>query len=164
MAFRNSVGPAASSINSSDAGCDCLWAQATWCNSELMAIGAELTRGVRSITDLVVFDEEEITEDILLARAKATVEQIEAMARHYNKAQEAKEKLVGIDQKKHPKRCRRCRWKAGRELVAASRAVRKSAHWLAGDHDYSGQHELLPVDFPLVSTTSCIPAQNPMSR
>jgi RNA polymerase primary sigma factor len=91
---------------------------------ELMAIGAELTRGVRSITDLVVFDEEEITDDILLARAKTTVGHIEAMARHYKKAQAAQEKLAGIDQKKHPKRCRRCRWKAGRELVAASRAVR----------------------------------------
>jgi RNA polymerase primary sigma factor len=91
---------------------------------ELMAIGADLARGVRSIKDLVVFDEEEITGEILLTRVKATIEQIDAMARHYEKAQAAKEKLAGIDQKKHPKRCRRCRWKAGRELVAVSRAVR----------------------------------------
>ena len=91
---------------------------------ELMRISAELTRGVRSIKDLMVFDEEAITDDILLTRAKTTVEHIEAMAGHYKKAQAAKEKLAGIDQKKHPKRCRRCRWKAGRELVAVSRAVR----------------------------------------
>jgi RNA polymerase primary sigma factor len=91
---------------------------------ELMAIGADLTRGVRSIKDFVVFDEEEITCDILLTRVKATIEQIDAMARHYEKAQAAKEQLAGIDQKKHPKRCRRFRWKASRELVAVSRAVR----------------------------------------
>jgi hypothetical protein len=36
-------------------------------------------------------------------------------------------------------------------------ALRRSAHWLPGEHDYSGRNELLPVDFPLVSSTSCIP-------
>jgi RNA polymerase primary sigma factor len=91
---------------------------------ELMTISAELTRGVRSIKDLVVFDEEEITDEILLTRVKATVEHINVMAGHYRKALRAREQLTGIDQKKHPRRCRRCRWKAGRELVAVSRAVR----------------------------------------
>jgi hypothetical protein len=50
------------------------------------------------------------------------------------------------------------------ECMQVVGALRKSAHWRAGDHDYSGQHELLPVGFPLSSTTSCIPAQNPKSR
>src|SRR5437899_5892779 len=89
-----------------------------------MTSGAGLTRGVRSIKDLVVFDEEEITDDILRTRARATVDHIEAMAKHYKKAQAAKEKLGGIDKKKNPKLYRRWRWKTGREMVAVSRAAR----------------------------------------
>jgi RNA polymerase primary sigma factor len=91
---------------------------------ELVTVGAELSRGVRPIKDLVVFDQEEITDDILLTRAKETVELIEAMAKHYKNAQAAKEELAGIDRKKNPKRYRHYRWKAGREMVAVSRAIR----------------------------------------
>jgi len=45
------------------------------------------------------------------------------------------------------------------ECIQVVPALRKSAHWLPGDHDYSGQNELLPVGFPLSSSTSCIPVQ-----
>jgi hypothetical protein len=43
-------------------------------------------------------------------------------------------------------------------------ALRKSAHWEPGQHDYSGRNELLPVDFPLNSSTSCIPALKPQGK
>jgi hypothetical protein len=43
-------------------------------------------------------------------------------------------------------------------------ALRKSAHWLPGVHDYSGRNALLPVDFPLVSSTSCIPVPNAQGK
>jgi RNA polymerase primary sigma factor len=91
---------------------------------ELLTIGADLKCGTRLIRDLVVFDEEEITDTILLARAKATIHVIEAAAAHYKRVQTGKEKLAGIDRKKHPKRFRRCRWTLGRDMVAVSRAVR----------------------------------------
>jgi hypothetical protein len=42
------------------------------------------------------------------------------------------------------------------ECIQIVPALRKSAHWRAGEHDYSGKHELLPVGFALTSTTSCI--------
>lgn len=45
------------------------------------------------------------------------------------------------------------------ECIEIVPALRKSAHWHAGEHDYSGQHELLPVGFMLTSSTSCIAAQ-----
>ena len=41
---------------------------------ELLSIGADLKCGTRSIKDLVVFDEEEITDAIVLARTKATID------------------------------------------------------------------------------------------
>ena len=91
---------------------------------ELLTVGADLKSGTRLIKDLVVFDEEEITEAILLARAKATTDLIDAVAAHYKRVQTGKEKLAGINQKKHPKRYRRCRWTLGRDVVAVSRAIR----------------------------------------
>jgi RNA polymerase primary sigma factor len=91
---------------------------------ELLTIGADLKRGTRSIKDLVVFDEEEITDAILLARAKATIDLIDAVAAHYKRVQTGKGKLAGIDPKKYPKRYRGCRWSLEREMVALSRAIR----------------------------------------
>jgi RNA polymerase primary sigma factor len=91
---------------------------------ELLALGADLKSGTRLIKDLVVFDEEEITDAILLARANATIGYVDAMATHYKRVQTGKEKLAGIDRKKHPKRYQRCRWTLGREMVAVSRAIR----------------------------------------
>jgi len=91
---------------------------------ELLTIGADLKCGKRLIKDLVVFDEEEITDVILLARAKATIDVIDAAAAHYKNVQTGKEKLAGIDPKKYPKRYRRCRWMLERDMVAVSRAIR----------------------------------------
>jgi hypothetical protein len=48
--------------------------------------------------------------------------------------------------------------KAG-ECIQIVPALRKSAHWPPGQHDYSGQHELLPPGFSLSSSTSCLPAE-----
>jgi RNA polymerase primary sigma factor len=91
---------------------------------ELLTIGADLKRGTRPIRDLVVFEEEEITDAIVLARAKATIDLIDAVAGHYERVQTGKEKLAGINAKKYPKRYRRCRWMLQREVVAVSRAIR----------------------------------------
>ncbi len=91
---------------------------------EILTIGADLKCGRRSIKDLVVFDEEEITHDILLARTQATIDVLDVVAAHYKRVETGKEKLAGIDQKKHPKRYRHCRWTLGREVVAVSRAIR----------------------------------------
>ena len=91
---------------------------------ELLSIRTELKCGARPIKDLVVFDEEEITEAIVMARTKATIDLLDAMAVHDKRVQTAKEKLDGIDRKKHAKRFRRGRWTLGREMVAVSQAVR----------------------------------------
>src|SRR5262249_22444986 len=91
---------------------------------ELLTIAADLKRGTRSIKELVVFDEEEITDAIVLARTKATIDHLDAMAVHGKRVQIGKEKLAGIDREKHPKRYRHCRWTLGREMITVSRAVR----------------------------------------
>ena len=48
---------------------------------------------MRSIKELVAFDEEEITEEIVQARLKDFVGKIDDVGKHYKKAQQLVEKL-----------------------------------------------------------------------
>jgi RNA polymerase primary sigma factor len=91
---------------------------------EVKAIGSDLECGVRSIKELVVFNEEDVTDEVLTARAQETISEIKKMVSHYDKAQKIEEKLDGINKKKNPKLYRRTRWKLGRERVAVSRVIR----------------------------------------
>ena len=81
---------------------------------EVMAIADDLKKGVRSIKEIVVFDEEELTEEIVINRIKETVGHIDELAKHYKKAQQLAEKLTDLSQKKKPREYRRCRWNLGR--------------------------------------------------
>jgi RNA polymerase primary sigma factor len=91
---------------------------------EILALGEDLKRGVRSIKELVAFDEEEITEEIVQARLKNFVGKIDDVAKHYKKVQPLQEKLANIIQKKKPKDHRRARWALGRAQVAVSTGIR----------------------------------------
>jgi RNA polymerase primary sigma factor len=91
---------------------------------EVRTIGSDLERGVRSIKELVVFNEEDVTDDVLSARAEETISKIKKMVAHYDKAQKIEEKLDGINKKKNPKLYRRTLWRLGREKVAVSRVIR----------------------------------------
>ena len=39
---------------------------------EIVALGEDLKRGVRNVKEVVLFDEEELTEDVVQARVRAT--------------------------------------------------------------------------------------------
>jgi RNA polymerase primary sigma factor len=54
---------------------------------QVLAIGDDLKRGLRSIKETVVFDdEEEITEEILQDRAKDITRRIDELHKHYKTA------------------------------------------------------------------------------
>ena len=91
---------------------------------EVKTIGSDLECGARSIKELVVFNEEDVTDDILSARAQETIRQINDMSAHYNRVKKFEEKLAGISRKQNPKPYRRCQWKLGRERIAVSRIIR----------------------------------------
>jgi RNA polymerase primary sigma factor len=91
---------------------------------EILALGEDLKRGVRSIKELVAFDEEEITEEIVLARLKDFVGQIDDVGKHYKKVQQLEEKLEAVKQKKKPKESRKYRWALGRAQVMVSAGIR----------------------------------------
>src|SRR5205085_5675769 len=55
--------------------------------NELLALGEDLKKSVRSIKEVVTFDEEEITEDILENRRKEFTGKIDELAKLYKKAQ-----------------------------------------------------------------------------
>jgi RNA polymerase primary sigma factor len=92
---------------------------------EIMAIGEDLKRGVRSIKEIVLFDEEEITEEVVLNRLNDITGKIDDIAKHYKKAITLADKLATIAQKKNPRGHRRCRFTLSRELIAVSRGIRR---------------------------------------
>jgi RNA polymerase primary sigma factor len=92
---------------------------------EIVAIGEDLKRGVRSVKEIVLFDEEEITEEVVQNRLQDITGRIDDLAKHYKKSMQLIERLDGIPQKKRPKEHRRYRWALGREQVKLSQVIRK---------------------------------------
>ena len=93
--------------------------------NELLAMGEDLKKGVRSIKEVVTFDEEEITDEILQNRLKEFTGKIDDLAKAYKKASHLIEKFATVSQKKRPKDYRRARLNLARAVVAVSLCVRK---------------------------------------
>jgi RNA polymerase primary sigma factor len=92
---------------------------------EIAALGEDLKRGVRNVKEVVVFDEEELTEEVVQARVKATVGRTDALVKHQKKIAQIDEKLALPTTKAKVKESRRLRWAASREKVYISRIVRE---------------------------------------
>jgi RNA polymerase primary sigma factor len=95
---------------------------------EIVGLGEDLRRGVRNIKEVVTFDEEELTEEILQARVRATAGRIDVIVKHQKKLAVLEEKLAaptGKDAKAKAKETRKVRWLIGREHVYINRIVRE---------------------------------------
>ena len=92
---------------------------------EIVALGEDLKRGVRNVKEVVVFDDEELTEEVVQSRVRQTSGRIDTLVKHQKKAQQLDEKLAAVPQKAKPKEHRRLRWSIARELVQVSRIVRE---------------------------------------
>jgi RNA polymerase primary sigma factor len=94
---------------------------------EIAALGEDLKRGVRNVKEVVIFDEEELTEEVVQARVKATVTRTDALVKHQKKIAQIEEKLAAIapGNKAKVKEARRLRWAIAREKVYVSRIVRE---------------------------------------
>jgi RNA polymerase primary sigma factor len=92
---------------------------------DMIILGDDLERGARSIKEIVAFDEEELTDDMVETCFANTVQQIHDMASHYNITRALQEKIKGINPSKRPKEHRRYRWKIARRKVAVSRIIRR---------------------------------------
>jgi len=91
---------------------------------ELLTLGEDLKKNVRSIKEVVTFDEEEITDDIVQNRLNEFTDKIDDMAKLYKKAMVLEEKFRDVSKTKKAKDHRRTRRKLARSIIAVSLAVR----------------------------------------
>ena len=91
---------------------------------EIVALGEDLKRGVRNVKEVVVFDEEELTEDVVQARVRSTVARIDALLKHQKRIAQLEEKQAATS-KPSVKEARKTRWLIAREKVFVSRIVRE---------------------------------------
>ena len=92
---------------------------------QVLAIGDDLKRGLRSIEEAVAFDdEEEITEEILRDRAKDISRQIDELHKHYKTACRLAGRLAALPATKKAREYRRCRCQLSREMVRISIIIR----------------------------------------
>jgi RNA polymerase primary sigma factor len=99
---------------------------------EIVGLGEDLRRGVRNIKEVVTFDEEELTEEILQARVRQTASRIDVILKHQKKIVVLEEKFehtsapgAAKDAKSKAKEQRKLRWLIGREHVYINRVVRE---------------------------------------
>ena len=91
---------------------------------QVISLGEDLQRGLRSIKDTVVFDDEEITDEILQKRLGEITGRIDQLNRNYKTACRLAERLETLSAKKKPREYRRCRGQLGREMVRISLIIR----------------------------------------
>jgi RNA polymerase primary sigma factor len=91
---------------------------------QILAISKDLKQGVRSIRDIVVFDEEEVTEEILQNRVKDLTRRIDGLQKHYKRAGQLAERLPTLSSQKKARQYCRCRCRLGREIVRGSLIIR----------------------------------------
>jgi RNA polymerase primary sigma factor len=91
---------------------------------QIVAIGEDLKRGVRSIKEIVVFDEEEITDELLRNGIKDTTCRIDELQKHYKRASQLAGRLSTIPAEKKAREYSRCRCRLGREIVRISLIIR----------------------------------------
>ena len=85
--------------------------------------GEELKRGERTVRELVVFNEEEITDEKILARQRKLILQIDAVRVAQEEALKLETKFEDVP-KADKKKYRKARWKIGRAKVATSNSIR----------------------------------------
>ena len=90
----------------------------------ILTTGEQLQAGARTIRELVIFSDEEITEDVIESRKQAVLVQIDAV----RKARTVFARLAGrmdATPKKDKKKFRRARWKTLRSRIEVSRLIRR---------------------------------------
>ena len=90
---------------------------------ELIAVGDDLRKGARSIKEIVQFDDEELTEEKIANKTKATLKHIDKIAKLYD---QALKEAVRLDKtpKAKKKSYVRAKWSVARTRVAISLEIR----------------------------------------
>ncbi len=92
---------------------------------QVLDMGEDLKRGLRSIQDTVVFDEEEVTEKILQERVNETTRRIDELHNNYKMARRLAERMATLASNKKTHGYRRCRSELRRMIVRNSLIIRE---------------------------------------
>jgi RNA polymerase primary sigma factor len=94
---------------------------------QIVALGEDLKRGVRNIKEVVIFDEEELTAEVVQTRIRSTVARIDALVKHQKNIAKLEEKQTAPTSATKAKllAARHARWLIAREKVLISRIVRE---------------------------------------
>ena len=96
---------------------------------EIIAVGEGLCQGVRSIKEIIHFDEEELTEEKIANKTKQTLRQIEKIAALYKTALKQAEKLARTPKSKR-RSYLRVKWAVARTRIHISLAIQDVCfHW-----------------------------------
>jgi RNA polymerase primary sigma factor len=94
----------------------------------IMQMGDELKADERGVRELVIFNDEEITDEKIEHRRKQILKQIDGVSRAWQEVEKAKEKLDKTNKgttTREKKKYRRMRWEWLRARVLLSRLIRK---------------------------------------
>ena len=91
---------------------------------EVLAMGVDLKRGQRCIKEIVAFNEEEISEEILRDRVKEVARRIDQVHKHYTAALRLAAQMAAVPADKKAREYRRCRGRLSREIVRTSLIIR----------------------------------------
>jgi RNA polymerase primary sigma factor len=92
---------------------------------EVINLGDQLERGERSINDVIVFNEDMMTEERVEDRLKETVQKIEEIQKSFKKQNQLLHKFLNTPRTKHPKAHRKLRFALARQRVTISQAIRR---------------------------------------
>ncbi len=91
---------------------------------KVIQLGEALHNGERTIRELVIFNDEEITDERIAERSRQVQKQIEAVKKARLVYEKLEEKLETVP-KKEKRKYLRARWKAMRTLVEVSKRIRE---------------------------------------
>ena len=91
---------------------------------QILLLGEDLKRGIRPITEVVVFGEEELTEETLQSCVADFTDRIDELQKHYRRANQLAGRLPTIVPKQKAREYQNRRFSVGREMVRISLIVR----------------------------------------
>src|SRR6059036_2801040 len=97
-------------------------------SKKVILLGDQLHTGERTIRELVIFNDEEITDERIIERSKQVQKQIDAVRRARAAYEKLDEKLQATPKgttTRDKRKYRRCRWQAMRARVDLSNYIRK---------------------------------------
>jgi RNA polymerase primary sigma factor len=90
----------------------------------IINMGEQLRNGERTVRELIIFTDEEITDDLIEERAQQLLKQIDAVKRARLNYQKLAEKMEATP-RKDKRKFRRARWKALRARIEVSQLIRR---------------------------------------